>query len=129
MKSGLFISLLVISTLSFALVQSDFEAKQFFKEQGARHSDFIEAADTLIIDCTQVIPKGSLCISLPIKATVNRHIISCFKETVTDSTTTPGTITIWTKKRPLSAVLIKKQLYIGRSFKEIANEMLSKKVH
>lgn len=129
MKPLLFLTLLVISNISLALVQSDTEARLFLKNQGAGHGDFIEAADTLIIDSCMVIPKGSHCISLPITASIKKHHISCCKDTASDSTTYPGRITIWTKNRLLSAVLIKKQLYIGRSFKEIANEILSNKTH
>jgi len=129
MKSGLFVSLFAISTLSFALVQSDFEAKQFFKDQGAVHSDFIEAADTLIIDSTKIIPKGSHCISLPITTPIQNRQICCSKDAGRDSLSFPGKVIVWAKNRPLNAVRIRNILYIGRSFKEIANEILSKKIH
>lgn len=129
MKSSILISLLATSTLSFALVQSDREAKQFFKEQGADHGSFIEAADTLLIDSNKITPKGSHCISLPITGAVQKQPITCFKGAESDSTTNPGFITVWAKNLPLCAVKIKQTLYIGRSFKEIANEILSRKIH
>jgi len=129
MKPLLFLTLLVISNISLALVQSDREAKQFLKDQGAGHNDFIEAADSLIIDSSRVTPKGSHCISLPINGSVKKHKIRCFKGTDSDSTTNPGIITVRAKILTLCAVKIKQSLYIGHSFKEIANEILSKKIH
>jgi len=129
MKHFTTLFLIIFVNFAFALVQSDQEAKQFFKEQGAGHGDFIEAVDTLIIDSTQIIPKGSHCISLPIKATVKKHHISYFSGVESDSTKAPDIIIVWAKYLPLCAVRIKQTLYIGRSFKEIANELLKLKIH
>lgn len=129
MKTSIILLPLLLTTFCPALVHSDQEAKQFFKEQGAGHSDFIEAADTLIIDSMQIVPKGSHCISLPIKALIQTPQTHCFIGADSDSTTNPGFITVWAKNLPLSAVKIKHDLYIGRSFKEIANEILSRKIH
>jgi len=129
MKTSIVLLPLLLTTFCYALVHSDQEAKQFFREQGAGHGDFIEAADTLFIESMQIVPKGSHCISLPIKALIQRPQICCFKGTESDSTTNPGFITVWAKNRSLCAVKIKQDLYIGRSFKEIANEILSRKIH
>lgn len=129
MKTSIVLLPLLLTTFCYALVHSDQEAKQFFREQGAGHSDFIEAADTLIIDSMQIVPKGSHCISLPIKTLKQRPQIRRFEGTDSDSTTNPCFITVWAKNLPLCAVKIKHDLYIGRSFKEIANEILRRKIH
>jgi len=122
----LFVLLLIGFSFCHArFIYTDFEAKQFLREYGAKYSDFISDAKIIISDGLQVKGTGGICIDLPIYACISPENIILLNG-ASGYKTNSGSVVMEADYLSISAVVIGKYLVVGQSFKDIANYVISR---
>lgn len=127
----LFCALLAIASLGFvaavptaAQFYSSFEAKRFLRDMGASYGDFIENAETIIVENGEIEGHGGISVDLPILAFVSEQDVILL-DGASGYVTNSGRIFIEADTLHISAVVLpirgRDYLIVGESLADIAN--------